>query len=86
MANKTTFFQKVSQFVSTIASPKQPQSVTGFLIARISVNGVKNPMNSKAPHAAHLVLMFRNKAIPIKNSAKDNINEKKMALPSIQLR
>ena len=33
MVMNTTFLKKVSQLVMTSASPKQPQLVTGFLMA-----------------------------------------------------
>ena len=84
MASSTTFFQNVSQLVSTHASPKHPQSVTGFLMASINVSGVNTAINSKAPQAAHLVLMLRKRHIPIKNSANDSTKEKNNAEKFIQ--
>ena len=38
--SRMMFFRNVSQLVSTIASPKQPQSDTGFVRARTRVRGV----------------------------------------------
>ena len=82
-ASSTTFFQNVSQLVSTTASPKHPQSVTGLLMARTSVSGVNTAMNSSAPHAAHFVFTLRKRHKPIMNSASDSTNEKNSAVPSI---
>jgi hypothetical protein len=79
------FFQKVSQLVKIRASPKHPQSVTGFLIARIRVRGVKNPINKMAPQAAVFILIFRNRQIPIRNSAIESKKEKNRVLNPIQL-
>lgn len=79
MKKRKTFFQKVCQFVKVKASPKQPQSVTGFRIARIRVRGVKTNINNQAPQAAPFILIFKKRHIPIKNSRPDRRKEKKRA-------
>ena len=52
---KKIFFQKVSQLVRIIASPKQPQSETGFITAKYKVNGVMNNINPNR----EIVVSFR---------------------------
>ena len=52
MAVITTFFQNVSQLDSTNASPKHPQSATGFSKAIHNVRGSMTTMSSAAPIGA----------------------------------
>ena len=66
----TKFFQKVCQFVITIASPKHPQSVTGLVSARMRVKGVKINMKTRLPHAPHLIRSLKKREMPTKNSAR----------------
>ena len=61
------------------ASPKHPQSLTGLVIAKTRVSGVKMTMKSKAPHAAHFVLIFRKRQMPTVNSKRDSKKEKDKA-------
>ena len=49
--SSTIFFQNVCQFVSFMASPKQPQSVTLLVMASTSVVTVKNSIISTSSHA-----------------------------------
>ena len=71
------FFQNVSQLLNTRASPKQPQSLTGFVKARTSVNGVNIPMKIRAPFMANRVHALNSNAVPTKNSARDKTKERK---------
>ncbi len=71
------FFQNVAQLLNTIASPKQPQSLTGFVKARTRVSGVNIPMKIRAPFIAHRVHALNSNAVPTKNSARDNTKERK---------
>ena len=82
--SKMIFFQKVCQLVSTIASPKQPQSLTGFVSANTRVSGVKKAMNNKEPHAKRDTHKLNNKAIPIRNSARESAKEKNNVVAFIQ--
>ena len=66
--SSTTFLPKVSQLVSTTASPKQPQSDTGSARARYSVSGVIKHISSNASHEAMLRRMPRNRNTPTQNS------------------
>jgi hypothetical protein len=52
-----------------MASPKQPQSLTGFVIARISVRGVKNRINIRIPVKPVLYLRPVSTEKPVINSA-----------------
>ena len=67
------FFPNVSQFVNTQASPKQPQSETGSKMARYKVSGVMKIISIKANEVANVLLVAKNKEIPIENSMADNI-------------
>ena len=53
-ANRTIFLQNVSQLEITIASPKHPQSLTGFAIARYNVSGVIKHIVSNMSFELHL--------------------------------
>ena len=74
---KKTFFQKVSQFVRMIASPKQPQSETGFMIARYSVKGVMKNIKTKREIVVSFRRMPKNKKTPNVNSITANNIEPK---------
>jgi len=82
--NKMIFFQKVCQFVRIMASPKQPQSLTGFVSASTRVNGVKKAMNSRDPHAMRDTHKLNNRAVPIRNSASERAKEKNNVVAFIQ--
>ena len=69
------FFQNVVQFERIIASPKQPQSVTGFSIAIHNVSGVIANINSVESQSPNLELMFVISNAPAKNSAVIRANE-----------
>ena len=86
MANrsKMIFFQKVCQFVRIMASPKQPQSLTGFVSANTRVNGVKKAINNREPHAIRDTHKLNNRAIPIRNSTSERAKEKNNVVAFIQ--
>lgn len=70
--NNTTFLPNVSQFVNTHASPKQPQSDTGFANARYSVSGVITIISNNARVVANRRRIPKNKNTPTENSNADN--------------
>ena len=51
--SRTTFFQKVCACVRWMASPKQPQSMTGFAIQRMRVTMVKKTTMTEATTAVN---------------------------------
>ena len=67
-ASSTTFFQKVCQFVSTIASPKQPQSLMGLVIASHSVRAVMTTMMASVSFETSRLWMANSRQMPIINS------------------
>ena len=67
-ARSTTFFAKVCQLVSKIASPKHPQSATSLVTASHSVMGVITIINASAPTEAHFLSTPSTKNAPIVNS------------------
>ena len=67
------FFPNVCQFVRWTASPKQPQSETGFVSARIKVMGVKIPKRIITPHNPVFCLNPVRTEKPAINSAVHNI-------------
>ena len=71
--SNTMFFPNVCQFVNTHASPKQPQSETGSKMARYKVSGVMKIISIKANEVANVLLVAKNKEIPIKNSTADKM-------------
>ena len=75
---KTIFFRNVCQLVIIIASPKQPQSVTGLKMASINVRIVKNDMKSKTAQAVKFFFVEKINENPIINSNELNnmANEK----------
>ena len=72
-SSSTMFFANVSQLVNTQASPKQPQSDTGSKIARYSVSGVMKIISTNANVVEIVILIPKNRKIPIENSMADNI-------------
>mgnify|MGYP001027819625 CR=1 FL=1 len=66
--NNTTFLPNVSQFVNTHASPKQPQSDTGFANARYSVSGVITIISNNARVVANRRRIPKNRNTPTENS------------------
>ena len=64
IASKTIFFQKVFQLLNVIASPKHPQSLTGFAIAIHKVRGVINSIIAVTMSNPHLKEMWSNSNIP----------------------
>ena len=67
------FFPKVCQFVRWIASPKHPQSETGFVSARINVRGVKIARRIRTPQIPVFCLIPINTEKPAMNSAVQKI-------------
>ena len=67
--SKTIFLKKVCQFERWIASPKQPQSDTGFVRASMKVRGVKNNINRKTSQIPVLCLIPVRTDRPPVNSA-----------------
>ena len=74
--SNATFFQKVCQFVSFMASPKQPQSVTSLVMASNSVVKVKKTIISSNSHAPNL----RNAPVIISTPTKNSATIKNMAM------
>ena len=68
----TIFLRNVSQLLITSASPKHPQSDTGFLSAINKVSGVKILIKIKAPIYAHFMRILKTIQNPIMNSIIDN--------------
>jgi hypothetical protein len=66
--NKMMFFQNVCQFVRMIASPKQPQSDTGLLIASFKVMIVNPDMKTNNIQLVILILIPRSKFNPVTSS------------------
>ena len=67
----TIFFQKVVQLSITKASPKHPQSVTGFAKAIQKVRGVITHIKSIPTNVDSLGRTPSNMVIPTKNSNAD---------------
>ena len=70
-ASSTTFFQNVCQLVSTMASPKQPQSLMGSVNASQSVNGVIIAMMITERRELNLRLMAKSRKMPMQNSVAE---------------
>jgi hypothetical protein len=68
MVERTMFLKKVCQLEMTKASPKHPQSVTGFAIAIYKVNGVIIAIKRSDKIDVFLILQLNKKLIPIINS------------------
>ena len=66
-----------------MASPKQPQSVTGLNIASTKVRIVKNAIKNNATQAVKFLNNPVNKATPIRNSAPLRRNERKSEIEYI---
>ena len=71
-ASSTTFFSSVCPFVSVTASPKQPQSFTGFQMAIHSVTMVIRAMNSSSRRDVSLRRMAKSMRMPSANSTAGN--------------
>ena len=65
-----------------MASPKHPQSCTGFLIAKYSVRGVNTIIKPNASHAAILDLSLKISITPTVNSNAERINAKGSDIPA----
>ena len=74
-ASSTTFFQKVCQLVSTSASPKHPQSVTGSSIASQSVSSVISVISTTRIFETSLRLMANNRQMPNRNSVAERMTD-----------
>ena len=74
-ASSTTFFQKVCQLVSTSASPKHPQSVTGSSIASQSVSSVITIISTTRIFETSLRLMANNRQMPSRNSVAERMTD-----------
>ena len=70
--SSTTFFQNVCQLVSTSASPKQPQSLTGLATASQSVSGVITASSTTAILDASRRRMAKSRKMPMENSSVDS--------------
>ena len=79
MASSTAFFQNVCQLVSTTASPKHPQSLTGLAKASHSVSGVMTRKSISVSSDTMRRRMASNRNVPSENSNADN----NMAAPSV---
>ncbi|OQC33877.1 MAG: hypothetical protein BWX65_00731 [Bacteroidetes bacterium ADurb.Bin057] len=71
--NKTMFFQKVAQLLSIMASPKQPQSVTGSAIAIQRVSGVIIDIKSSPTNELSRIRMENTKLRPMTNSTEQRM-------------
>ena len=76
IANNNTFLKNVCQLVKIRASPKQPQSLTGFAIAKYNVSGVINIIVNKTNQEVKRRYEPKNMFTPIINSnaAKSTAN------------
>ena len=68
MSSSTTFFQKVCQLVSTMASPKHPQSLMGLAMASHSVSRVMTTMMPTSSLETSRLWMAKSRQIPMRNS------------------
>ena len=67
-ARSTTFLASVSPLVSLMASPKQPQSLTGLSTKIHTVRAVMTAMNASVSLLTTRRQMARSMSIPIQNS------------------
>ena len=74
--SNTMFFPNVCQFVNTQASPKHPQSDTGFAKARYNVSGVITLIRRSANVDAIFRRTPKKRKTPTQNSADDRIMAK----------
>ena len=74
--SNTMFFPNVCQFVNTHASPKHPQSDTGFAKARYKVNGVITLIRRSAKVDAIFRRTPKKRKTPTQNSADDRMMAK----------
>ena len=72
IASSTTFFQNVCQLVSTTASPKHPQSLTGLATASHSVSGVITSMTNSTSLDTSRLRMANIRQMPSTNSMADS--------------
>lgn len=75
IAKSMMFLPKVSKLVNLIASPKQPQSLTGFAIAiHVVMSVITTIVKSKILEVRRL-RMANNKKMPIENSNVERATE-----------
>ena len=74
-SSRTTFLKKVCQLVSTMASPKHPQSLMGLAMASHSVSGVMTSIISSASIAISRLRMAKSRQMPTVNSKADSRTE-----------
>jgi hypothetical protein len=84
-ARRIIFLKNVSQLVITRASPKQPQSETGFFKAINSVKGVKILMKISTALDVHLILVLKTSDKPMTNSSAESNIENKNAVELSQV-
>ena len=73
--SSTTFFQNVCQLVSTMASPKQPQSLMGSVSANQSVSGVITIRMARMALDVNRLRMANSRKMPRQNSVADSATE-----------
>ena len=74
-SNSTIFFQNVCQLVSTKASPKHPQSLTGSSMASQSVMSVITTITQRVTLDTNRLRMAKSRQMPMTNSAADSRTE-----------
>ena len=80
--NRATFLKKVCQLVSLIASPKHPQSETGFHNASTNVSSVKKDRTATVNPTTIRSLIRNSRHSPNDSSNADRITEKAYCPPA----
>ena len=80
-ASRTTFFRSVCPWERWMASPKQPQSMSGFAIQRIRVMIVKNTTRTEVTTAVGLRKTPLTSAAPVAASTRDRTMPRAFAVP-----
>ena len=75
-ASRIIFLPKLCQPVSTIASPKHPQSLTGSAMASQSVSGVNSAITASVSLDVNLRLMAKSMLMPSRNSTADDATDR----------
>ena len=82
----TMFLRNVCQWVRWMASPKQPQSISGFLMSKNRVTTVKNAIIAMVMRATILLQTPARSAAPTRASSSDRATARNLSIPIRKVR